>query len=282
MMTLQNEPPTLESICDERDQYKDYGRSIRRLIGDCLRKEPDKRPTAHQLLKHDFVKKAKDKEYILRTLLQQRVLRQGSKVKRVPGSSGKLHKTEAGEWEWSDEEAEPGDANADTLQASSAAAAAAASARSPRLADTAAPSTTVAASTISALSKNVCEISFVLRLRNDRKELHDIKFDFKPRQGGAHCNQHTVLYAWLSSGFVLPLSRSLVACAFAFASAAAYAPPLTPRINSRGTPAAASKVRAARPRLRLRLALLAAAAAAPRASPRYALAACSYTVRVFP
>ena len=215
-MTLQNEPPTLESICDEKDQYKDYGRSIRRLIGDCLRKEPDKRPTAHQLLKHDFIKKAKDKEYMLRTLLQQRTSRQVSKVKRVPGSSGKLHKTEAGEWEWSDEELEagPGDDNADTLLSS---ASAAASARSPRLADTAAPITTIAASTISALSKNLCEISFVLRLRNDKKELHDIKFDFKPRQGGAYA------YMCLSSQLrlPLPLPLALVACACAFACASA-------------------------------------------------------------
>ena len=40
-MTLQNELPTLDSVADERDQYKDYGKSIRRLIGECLRKEPD-------------------------------------------------------------------------------------------------------------------------------------------------------------------------------------------------------------------------------------------------
>lgn len=149
MMTLQNEPPTLDSIGDEKDQYKDYGKSIRRLISECLRKEPEKRPTAHQLLKHDFIKKAKDKEWVLRTLLQNHAARAVSKVKRVPGSSGKLHKTEAGEWEWSDEELEPG--AGDTLLPG--ADMSAASARSPRVADTSPAITSIPAATISALSK---------------------------------------------------------------------------------------------------------------------------------
>ncbi|WAQ94473.1 OXSR1-like protein [Mya arenaria] len=51
MLTLQNDPPSLDAGAEDKDQYKNY-----------------------------------------------------SKVKRVPGSSGRLHKTEDGTWEWSDDE----------------------------------------------------------------------------------------------------------------------------------------------------------------------------------
>ena len=69
MMTLQNEPPSVESVSEYEDQYKNYGKSVRKLIIECLQKDPAKRPTASELLKHPFIKKAKDRRYLMQTLL---------------------------------------------------------------------------------------------------------------------------------------------------------------------------------------------------------------------
>ncbi|CAF4317057.1 unnamed protein product, partial [Adineta steineri] len=68
ILTLQNDPPTLDTCAEDRDQYKHYSKIFRKMIEQCLQKNPDDRATAKQLLKHDFFKKAKDRSYIAKNL----------------------------------------------------------------------------------------------------------------------------------------------------------------------------------------------------------------------
>jgi len=65
MLTLQNEPPTLD-----RDQASHkFSKTFKEMIDSCLIKDPSKRPTSEKLLQHPFFKQAKKKSYLVTTIL---------------------------------------------------------------------------------------------------------------------------------------------------------------------------------------------------------------------
>ncbi|XP_018313182.1 serine/threonine-protein kinase OSR1 isoform X1 [Mycetomoellerius zeteki] len=183
MLTLQNDPPTLDTAADDKDQYKAYGKTFRKMIVDCLQKDPTKRPTATELLKHPFFKKAKDKKYLQQTLvaigpsLETRVQKAS---KRQPGTSGRLHRTVTGEWVWSEEE-NNGDSSSDegkeTLPVNTIEKAS--SDEEAGEPDECYGQIRVAPSQMAlpATGQNT-PINLVLRLRNEKRELNDIRFDF--------------------------------------------------------------------------------------------------------
>jgi len=191
------------------------------MIVECLQKEPSKRPTASELLKHAFFKKAKDRKYLTQTLLQSgpsMETRVHKAAKRQPGASGRLHRTVTGEWVWSSEEednvsgsggrkqpssdsesedrpinrlerADSSDSDREettpeiTRSLSSATV-------TPGLATApAAPATATATQELTAgmaqmplpsesAASEAPPVNLVLRMRNLRRELHDIRFEF--------------------------------------------------------------------------------------------------------
>jgi len=106
ILTLQNDPPNLDTEVQDKNLTKKYSKQFRKMIDMCLQRDPTKRPSATQLLKMPFFGKAKKSEHILKTLLTDapRLRERGKNPRRVPGSSGKLKKNSQGEWEWSDDE----------------------------------------------------------------------------------------------------------------------------------------------------------------------------------
>ena len=113
MLTLQNDPPSLDSGAEDKEQYKAYGKTFRKMISECLQKDPAKRPTAAELLKHAFFKnKAKDKKYIQGVLVNAAPnpeVKVNKSRSKKPGTSGRLHRNETGDWVWSSDEEDSDD-----------------------------------------------------------------------------------------------------------------------------------------------------------------------------
>ena len=122
MLTLQNDPPTLDTSAEDKEQFKAYGKTFRKMISDCLQKDPSKRPSASELLKHPFFRnKARDRKFLQQSLvasapsIDARVQKaRGGASKQRPGASGRLHRNDAGDWVWSSDEDAAENDHADT------------------------------------------------------------------------------------------------------------------------------------------------------------------------
>uniref|UniRef100_A0A673MJL4 Serine/threonine-protein kinase OSR1 n=1 Tax=Sinocyclocheilus rhinocerous TaxID=307959 RepID=A0A673MJL4_9TELE len=197
MLTLQNDPPCLETGITDKEMLKKYGKSLRKMISLCLQKEPEKRPTSLELLKHKFFQKAKNNEFLQEKLLQRAptIIERARKVRRVPGSSGRLHKTEDGEWEWSDdeldEESEEGKAAVAALRVTHT------HTHGPANPQHTAPSTTP---TPAANPAQVEHQQQIVLHTNLKKELNDIRFEFMPGRDTADGVSQELVSAGLVDG----------------------------------------------------------------------------------
>ncbi|CAO3639286.1 unnamed protein product [Mucor fragilis] len=108
MMTLSNEPPTL----DRDNTIHKYSKSFKDMIDICLSKDPQKRPNADKLLQHPFFKQAKRRDYLIKTILYELPPLEQRPRKKIPQKQVTITKTD--EWDFDDDD-EDVDAEVDEL-----------------------------------------------------------------------------------------------------------------------------------------------------------------------
>jgi serine/threonine-protein kinase OSR1/STK39 len=169
------------------------------MITECLQKDPAKRPTANELLKHPFFKKAKDKKFLTATLLPtgpSMKTRVNKASKRQPGASGRLHRTTSGDWVWSSEDEGDNDGKNNSSDSESegkpkplnqierADSSDEEHEESEQSSGTTTDPTAAVAPTLDIAKLKIVDeeqnrvVNLVLRMRNANRELNDIRFEF--------------------------------------------------------------------------------------------------------
>ncbi|CAO3600902.1 unnamed protein product [Absidia cylindrospora] len=98
MMTLSNEPPTLDR---EMTEHK-YSKIFKDMIDSCMVKDPEKRPTAEKLLQHPFFKQSKRKEYLVKNILQDLTPLDQRPRRKI--SQRQITITKADEWDFDNDD----------------------------------------------------------------------------------------------------------------------------------------------------------------------------------
>ena len=149
------------------------------MVASCLVKEPDKRPTASELLKHPFFKKARDEQFLRENLvsLAPSLTTRLKKPVRVPGASGRLCRGSEGHWQWVDDPEktkpkeettdEPGTNVNSTTNISNP--------------DTAEPSSEPESQQPINSEIHAEPVNLNIRLRDSKNKLKDIQFTFNPK-----------------------------------------------------------------------------------------------------
>ncbi|KAM9074948.1 serine/threonine-protein kinase OSR1 isoform 2-T2 [Megaptera novaeangliae] len=183
MLTLQNDPPSLETGVQDKEMLKKYGKSFRKMISLCLQKDPEKRPTAAELLRHKFFQKAKNKEFLQEKLLQRAptISERARKLFSTTDPVGTLLQV-------------PEQISAHLPQPAGQMTA------QPTQVSLPPPAEPQALPSGAGSQETKIPISLVLRLRNSKKELNDIRFEFTPGRDTAEGVSQELISAGLVDG----------------------------------------------------------------------------------